>query len=192
MTEEQLQQSVNQFDREVEELIAWSKIEESKRLLSDIVDKHPQTPAAEAAQVRAQGDRRKSLPSRISNRQTVREGEIEFRPAFSLWYGIEALRYTKLSCRSLGEAAALSVRSSHAAGAMPMALDGHVFIPAASGAGTIGRATFFLSSEDMPTQSRGAWHPDRLPRHSSKSPAPHPATPAPSPIICQPRQSARR
>jgi len=49
MTEEQLQQSVNQFDREVEELNAWSKIEESKRLLSDIVDKHPQTPAAEAA-----------------------------------------------------------------------------------------------------------------------------------------------
>jgi hypothetical protein len=54
MTEEQLQQSVNQFDRDVEELNAWSKIEESEKLLRDIVDKHPQSRAAATARAAIQ------------------------------------------------------------------------------------------------------------------------------------------
>jgi hypothetical protein len=49
MTEEQLQQALNNLDREVEELNAWSKIEESARFLREVVEKHPQTKAAEAA-----------------------------------------------------------------------------------------------------------------------------------------------
>jgi len=49
MTEEQLQQAVNELDRDVEGLNAWSKIEDSARLLREVVEKHPQTRAAEAA-----------------------------------------------------------------------------------------------------------------------------------------------
>lgn len=49
MTEEQLQQALNNLDREVEELNAWSKVEESARLLREVVGKHPQTKAATAA-----------------------------------------------------------------------------------------------------------------------------------------------
>jgi len=73
MTGEQLQQSVNQFDREVEELIAWSKIEESKRFLSDIVDKHPQTPAAEAARSALKVIENRSNPGFSTGRQHQRE-----------------------------------------------------------------------------------------------------------------------
>jgi TolA-binding protein len=49
MTEEQLQQALNNLDQEVQELTAWSKIEETARLLREVVEKHPQTKAAEAA-----------------------------------------------------------------------------------------------------------------------------------------------
>ena len=49
MSEEQLQQAVNELDRDVEGLNAWSKIEDSARLLREVVEKHPQTKAAEAA-----------------------------------------------------------------------------------------------------------------------------------------------
>ena len=49
MTEEQLQQALSNLDREVEELNAWSKVEESARLLREVVGKHPQTKAATAA-----------------------------------------------------------------------------------------------------------------------------------------------
>jgi hypothetical protein len=49
MTEDQLQQSVNELDRDVEGLNAWAKIEDSARLLREVVEKHPQTRAAEAA-----------------------------------------------------------------------------------------------------------------------------------------------
>jgi hypothetical protein len=50
MTEEQLQQAVNALDRDVEGLNAWSKIEDSARQLREIVEKHPQTRAAKAAE----------------------------------------------------------------------------------------------------------------------------------------------
>ena len=46
MTEEQLQQSVNELDRDVEELRAWSKVEESARALREVIEKHPQSRAA--------------------------------------------------------------------------------------------------------------------------------------------------
>jgi hypothetical protein len=49
MTEEQLQQALNHLDQEVQELNAWSKLEETARLLREVVEKHPQTKAAEAA-----------------------------------------------------------------------------------------------------------------------------------------------
>jgi len=49
MNEEQLQQAVNQFDHDVQELNAWSKVEETARQLRELIDKHPQTRAAEAA-----------------------------------------------------------------------------------------------------------------------------------------------
>jgi hypothetical protein len=49
MTEEQLQQALNNLDREVQELNAWSKVEESARGLREVVEQHPQTKAAEAA-----------------------------------------------------------------------------------------------------------------------------------------------
>ncbi len=49
MTEEQLQQAVNELDRDVEGLNAWGKIEDGARLLREVVENHPQTRAAEAA-----------------------------------------------------------------------------------------------------------------------------------------------
>lgn len=49
MTEEQLQQAVNELDRDVDGLNAWSKIEAGARLLREVVEKHPRTKAAEAA-----------------------------------------------------------------------------------------------------------------------------------------------
>jgi hypothetical protein len=49
MTEEQLQQAVKNLDREVEELSAWSKLEEAARLIREVQEKHPQTKAAEVA-----------------------------------------------------------------------------------------------------------------------------------------------
>jgi hypothetical protein len=49
MTEEQLQKAVNEVDHEVQELNAWSKVEESVRQLREVIDKNPQTQAAEAA-----------------------------------------------------------------------------------------------------------------------------------------------
>jgi hypothetical protein len=49
MTEEQLQQAVNEFDRDVNELNAWSKVEESARVLREVIEKHPQTRAAGTA-----------------------------------------------------------------------------------------------------------------------------------------------
>jgi cell division protein FtsN len=49
MTEEQLQQAVNELDRDVEGRNAWSKLEDGARLLREVVEKHPQTRAAEAA-----------------------------------------------------------------------------------------------------------------------------------------------
>ena len=74
MTEEQLQQSVNQFDRDVEELNAWSKIVETERLLRDIVDKHPQTPAAEAARSALKAiDENRNRPGFSAGKQYQRE-----------------------------------------------------------------------------------------------------------------------
>jgi hypothetical protein len=49
MTEEQLQKAVNEVDHEVQELNAWSKVEESVRQLREVIDKNPQTQAAGAA-----------------------------------------------------------------------------------------------------------------------------------------------
>jgi hypothetical protein len=49
MTEEQLQQSVNELDRDVEELRAWSKVDESARALREVIEKHPQSRAAATA-----------------------------------------------------------------------------------------------------------------------------------------------
>jgi hypothetical protein len=49
MTEEQLQQAVSEFDRDVDELNAWSKLEESARVLREVIDKHPQSRAAGTA-----------------------------------------------------------------------------------------------------------------------------------------------
>jgi hypothetical protein len=49
MTEEQLQQAVNELDHDVHELDAWSKVDEVARQLREVIDKHPQTQAAEAA-----------------------------------------------------------------------------------------------------------------------------------------------
>ena len=49
MTEEQLQQSVSELDRDVEELHAWSRVEESARVLREVIDKRPQSRAAATA-----------------------------------------------------------------------------------------------------------------------------------------------
>lgn len=49
MTEEQLQQAVNELDRDVDELNAWSKLEQSARTLREVIEKHPQTRAAGTA-----------------------------------------------------------------------------------------------------------------------------------------------
>ena len=49
MTEEQLQQSVNDLDREVEELHAWARVEESAKILREVIEKHPQSRAAASA-----------------------------------------------------------------------------------------------------------------------------------------------
>ncbi len=54
MTEEQLQQAVNKLDQDVEELNAWSKVEESARTLREVIEKHPQSRAAEAAKAALQ------------------------------------------------------------------------------------------------------------------------------------------
>jgi hypothetical protein len=49
MSEEQLQQAVSELDRDVDELNAWTKVEESARALLDVVEKHPRSRAAGAA-----------------------------------------------------------------------------------------------------------------------------------------------
>jgi hypothetical protein len=49
MSEEQLQQAVNEFDHDIQELNAWSKVEESARALREVIEKHPQTRAAGTA-----------------------------------------------------------------------------------------------------------------------------------------------
>jgi hypothetical protein len=49
MTEEQLQQAVNEMDHQVDELNAWSKVEESARALREVIEKHPQSRAAATA-----------------------------------------------------------------------------------------------------------------------------------------------
>jgi hypothetical protein len=49
MTTAQLEHAVSQLDIEVQELNAWSKVEETARQLHEVIDKHPQTQAAEAA-----------------------------------------------------------------------------------------------------------------------------------------------
>jgi hypothetical protein len=54
MSEEQLQQAVKKLDQDVEELNAWSKVEESARTLREVIEKHPQSRAAEAAKAALQ------------------------------------------------------------------------------------------------------------------------------------------
>jgi TolA-binding protein len=49
MTEEQLQQAVNEMDHQVDELNAWSKVEEGARALREVIEKHPQSRAAATA-----------------------------------------------------------------------------------------------------------------------------------------------
>jgi hypothetical protein len=54
MSEDQLQQAVNKLDQDVEELNAWSKVEESAKALREVVEKHPQSRAARAARAALQ------------------------------------------------------------------------------------------------------------------------------------------
>jgi hypothetical protein len=54
MSEEQLQQAVNKMDQDVEELNAWSRIEDSAKALREVVEKHPQSRAARAARAALQ------------------------------------------------------------------------------------------------------------------------------------------
>ncbi|HEX4073534.1 MAG TPA: hypothetical protein VHX68_20310, partial [Planctomycetaceae bacterium] len=49
LKEEQLQKLVNDLNEEVEGLNAWSKVDEGARVLRDVADKSPQTPAGRAA-----------------------------------------------------------------------------------------------------------------------------------------------
>ena len=46
---EQLQKAVNDLSEEVEGLNAWSKVDEGARVLRDVAEKSPQTPAGRAA-----------------------------------------------------------------------------------------------------------------------------------------------
>jgi hypothetical protein len=49
LKEEQLQKLVNDLNEEVEGLNAWTRVEEGARVLRDVADKSPQTPAGRAA-----------------------------------------------------------------------------------------------------------------------------------------------
>jgi len=49
MTEEQLKHEVERMEAEVRELEAWVKTQEAVRLLHEVVEKHPNTKAAETA-----------------------------------------------------------------------------------------------------------------------------------------------
>ena len=51
---EQLQKAINELDQEVIELNAWSKVEEGARILRDVAEKSPQTPAGRAAKAALQ------------------------------------------------------------------------------------------------------------------------------------------
>jgi TolA-binding protein len=86
MTEEQLQQSVNEFDRDVEELHAWSRVEESARVLREVIDKHPQSRAAATARsairIIDQGRPSNSAEDAGSSRLTpIPDEKFERRPA---------------------------------------------------------------------------------------------------------------
>jgi hypothetical protein len=49
MTEEQLQQAIDEMNRELEEAHAWAKVEESARLLQQVIESHPRSKAADTA-----------------------------------------------------------------------------------------------------------------------------------------------
>ncbi len=49
LTEEQLKHEVERMEGEVRELEAWAKAQEAVRLLQDVIEKHPNTKAAETA-----------------------------------------------------------------------------------------------------------------------------------------------
>jgi ribosomal protein L31E len=49
LNEEQLKREVEVLEREVKELEAWAKTDEAVRMLHEVVQKHPNTKAAEAA-----------------------------------------------------------------------------------------------------------------------------------------------
>jgi ribosomal protein L31E len=49
LTEEQLKHEIEMMEKEVNELEAWAKAEHAVRMLHEVVEKHPNTKAAEAA-----------------------------------------------------------------------------------------------------------------------------------------------
>ncbi len=49
LNEEQLKREVDVMEKQVKELEAWAKADEAVRLLQEVVDKHPNTEAADAA-----------------------------------------------------------------------------------------------------------------------------------------------
>jgi hypothetical protein len=78
LSPEQLQKAVNDLDQEVAALNAWSKVDESARLLRDVAEKSPQTTAGRAAkaalktieQYRANSEPASDTPKEVFERRS--------------------------------------------------------------------------------------------------------------------------
>jgi hypothetical protein len=94
LTEEQLKHEVERMETEVRELEAWAKAQEAVRLLHDVIEKHPNTKAAETANAAIQLiERRRNPPAfapdpgpppldaRPFDRPASRRSEDEFQSA---------------------------------------------------------------------------------------------------------------
>jgi hypothetical protein len=65
MTAAELRSEIETLERKLEADEAWAKVDEAGRLLRDVAEKHPNTPAAHTA---------KQIVHVIENRRQLREG----------------------------------------------------------------------------------------------------------------------
>jgi hypothetical protein len=74
LTEEQLKREVEVMEKEVKELEAWAKVDEAVRLLHEVIQKHPNTKAADAANAAVRViEQRRTAPSGTSELHEVFE-----------------------------------------------------------------------------------------------------------------------